>query len=69
MPADEPSARETVRTTHHEQPRYVMARGAPQMLMRAPVINHSDAELVLLESLVGRKPPFLALPGYRPGGY
>jgi hypothetical protein len=23
------------------------------------VINHSDAELVMLEALVGRKPPFV----------
>ncbi len=65
----DPSAREVVRTTHHEQPRYVMAMGAPQMLMSAPVMNHSDAELTLLESLVGRKPPFLDAPGYQPGKY
>lgn len=57
-PAAEPAARETVRTTHHEQPRYIMARGAPQMVMPAPVINHSDAELEFLESLVRRQPPF-----------
>jgi hypothetical protein len=56
---DDPAARETVRTTHHEAPRYILARGAAQMLMQAPVINHSDAELILLESLVGRRPPFL----------
>jgi len=54
----DPAARETVRTRHHEQPRYIMAQGAPQMLMAAPVINHSDAELEMLEALVGRKPPF-----------
>jgi hypothetical protein len=56
---DDPATRETVRTSHHEQPRYIMARGAPQMLMEAPVINHTDAELILLESLVGRQPPFM----------
>jgi hypothetical protein len=28
------------------------------MIEKAPVINHTDAELVLLESLVGRKVPF-----------
>jgi len=54
----DPAARESVRTTHHEQPRYIMGSGAPQMLMGAPVINHADAELVMLESLVGRRPPF-----------
>lgn len=56
--SSDPSAREIVKTTHHDQPRYVMARGAPQMLMGAPVLNHTDAELTLLESLQGRKPPF-----------
>jgi len=55
---DEPSAREVVRTKHHESPRYVMARGSPQMLMQAPVVNHTDAELTMLEGLVGRRPPF-----------
>jgi hypothetical protein len=56
--ADDPGARETVRTTHHDEPRYIMAKGAPQMLMRAPVVNHTDAELDFLESLVGRRTPF-----------
>ena len=65
----DPSARETVRTRHHEQPRYVMGSGAPQMLMGAPVVNHSDAEIMLLESLVGRRPPFLDNPNYWPGRY
>jgi hypothetical protein len=57
-PRADPAARETVRTTHHDQPRYIMPKGAPQMIMRAPVVNHTDAELEMLEALVGRKPPF-----------
>ena len=56
--AMDPAERETVRTRHHEQPRYIMGKGAPQMLMSAPVINHTDAELILLEGLVGRRPAF-----------
>ena len=60
---DDPTARETVRTRHHEQPRYVMAKGSPLMLMGAPVINHTDAELTMLESLCGRKPAFAPWPG------
>ena len=56
---DDPSAHETVRTRQHESPRYILASGAPQMLMQAPVINHTDAEFILLESLVGRRPPFM----------
>jgi hypothetical protein len=57
-PVAEPTARETVRTRHHEQPRYVMGKGAPKMVMRAPMVNHTDAELEMLEALVGREPPF-----------
>jgi hypothetical protein len=30
----------------------------PKMMVPADVINHTDAELILLESLVGRVPPF-----------
>ena len=56
---DDPTARETVRTKQHESPRYIMASGAPQMLMQAPVVNHTDAELIMLEDLVGRRPPFM----------
>lgn len=58
----DPSARETVRTTRHEQPRYVMGSGAPQMLMGAPVVNHDDVELNMLESLVGRRTPWIRMP-------
>lgn len=61
----DPSARETIRTAHHEQPRYVMGMGAPRMLMGAPVINHTDVELGFLEGLVGRRPPFLGESGDR----
>jgi hypothetical protein len=57
-PVDDPKAAETVRTTHHDQPRYIYPQGMPRMIERAPVLNHTDAELVLLESLVGRKVPF-----------
>ncbi|MEX2241156.1 MAG: hypothetical protein WD775_10755 [Burkholderiales bacterium] len=57
-PLADPGARETVRTRHHEQPRYILPKGAPQMMMKAPVINHTDAELAMLESLVGRGVPF-----------
>jgi hypothetical protein len=49
---------EIVRTTHHEQPRYIYAKGMPRMMETAPVINHTDAELILLETLVGRQVPF-----------
>ncbi len=55
-----PEARETVQTTHHDAPRYIHAHGEMpiKMIETAPVVNHTDAELVMLEALVGRKPPF-----------
>jgi len=62
--AGDPAAREVVRTTHHDQPRYIMGTGAPMMLMMAPIIDHTDAELILLEGLVGRRPAFANMPGY-----
>lgn len=57
-PVDDPSAAETVTTRHHDEPRYIYRSGMPAMMEVAPVVNHSDEELVLLEGLVGRKPPF-----------
>jgi hypothetical protein len=50
--AFDPGARETVRTRHHEQPRYLMAKSSPQMLTQAPVVNHTDAELETLQKLL-----------------
>jgi len=67
--ADDPAVQETVQTEHHEQPRYVYSAGVASRIERAPVINHSDAELILLESLVGREPPFVTRADYRPGRY
>jgi len=58
VPVDEPKDAEVVRTTHHDQPRYIYAKGMPRMIDVAPVINHTDTELILLESLVGRTVPF-----------
>lgn len=58
VPVDEPGEAETVRTSHHDQPRYIYPKGMPRMIERAPVINHTDAELILLETLVGRQVPF-----------
>ena len=54
-------ARESVSATHHDAPRYIYARGEMpiKMIAPAPVINHTDAELIMLEALLGRKPPFV----------
>lgn len=57
-PLADPDAREILRTQHHERPLYIGDKPGQTMLARAPVINHTDAELTMLEALVGRKPPF-----------
>jgi hypothetical protein len=57
-PVDDPGAAETVRTKRHDQPRYIYGKGMPNMMEVAPVVNHTDVELQMLETLVGRKVPF-----------
>ncbi len=52
-----PGQTETIETKYHDHPVYLDADGS-QMMVPATVMNHSDAELILLESLVGRLPPF-----------
>ena len=52
------NARE-VKTTHHESPLLLRDDGGIMKVEAGPFQNHSDAELVLLESLVGREPPFM----------
>ncbi|MBX3652373.1 MAG: hypothetical protein KF771_13470 [Burkholderiales bacterium] len=57
-PVDDPASAETVRTRYHDEPRYIYGKGMPNMMEAAPVINHTDAELYMIEGLVGRSPPF-----------
>ncbi|MCP4369371.1 MAG: FecR domain-containing protein [Deltaproteobacteria bacterium] len=52
------SVREFIRTHNHEKPRFVYGKGVDEILVKAPVFNHTDKELIMLESLVGRVPPF-----------
>lgn len=48
-----------VKTTHHESPLILRDGGGAMKVEPGPFQNHSDAELILLESLVGRVPPFM----------
>lgn len=71
---DDPASRQTVQAKHHDRPLYVVS-DAPsgQRVRNAPFINHTDQELMLIETLVGRTPPFVfprdeykgPRPGYR----
>lgn len=58
----QPELRETIETRYHDMPVYLHADGR-QMMVPASVINHSDSELILLESLLGRVPPFYGQSG------
>lgn len=59
VPTAAPQQWETVITTHHDHPLYLYDdQKMPSMMVTAPVINHTDAELIMLENLVGRWPPF-----------
>ena len=48
-----------VKTTHHEQPLLLRSDGSAMRIDPGKFRDHKDAELVMLESLVGREPPFL----------
>ena len=62
---DAPEISETVTTSHHDQPRFIYS--GEKRIEQAPVINHSNQELILLEKLVGRIPPFVK-PNRNDGG-
>ena len=49
----------TVVTKHHEQPLLLTESGGSLRADPGPFRNHTDAELIMLEQLVGREPPFL----------
>jgi hypothetical protein len=59
---DNPSVTENISTRHHEDPRIIRRTGEGAIIIKAPVRDHTDAELIMLESTVGRKPPFVENP-------
>ena len=67
VPIADPKAAEVVTTVHHDAPRFIYPSGKSKLIEPAPVINHKDEELILLESLVGRVPPFVDTDEYRSG--
>lgn len=56
--AGDPANTETIESKHHDAPRYISADGK---IRPAPFVNHTDEELMLIETLVGRTPPFALL--------
>lgn len=67
------TSHETINTQHHDSPRYILSGEAAGKNIRvAPMRNHTDDELALIESLVGREVPFVFNGGYgvpRKSGY
>jgi hypothetical protein len=57
---DDPSSKETIAASHHDRPLYIVANEPlGKKIRNAPFINHTDQELMLIETLVGRQPPFV----------
>jgi hypothetical protein len=56
-----------LRTRHHERPLLMRTDSTALRIEPGPFRDHKDSELVLLESLVGREPPFMGQAAY-PGG-
>ena len=58
-PLGAPERAEEVQTRHHEAPRRIYPSGRDPAIEPYMVIDHTDEELVMLEALLGRVPPFL----------
>lgn len=57
---NDPSSKDSVESKHHDKPLYILANEqAGKNVRRAGFINHTDQELMLIETLVGRTPPFV----------
>ena len=59
----------TVKTTHHEQPLVLTESGGQLRAAPGGFRDHTDAELIMLEALVGREPPFTKGGTYPVGKY
>ncbi len=55
------AAAANIRTTHHENPVWLDESGATMTVEKTGFINHNDDELIMLEKLGGREPPFVKL--------
>ena len=64
---DNLDVKEVVKTSHHDEPRYIYFD--KNTIEKAPVLNHTDLELIMLEQQVLRKPSFLGKDGKVKAGY
>jgi len=58
--SNDPAVKESILSQHHDAPRYVLGPAAQRSkrIVAAPFKDHDDLELMLIETLVGRTPPF-----------
>jgi len=53
------ASKETITSEHHDAPRYILSgESAGKNIRSAPMINHTDLELQIIEELVGRTLPY-----------
>ena len=61
----QPSQQEAISTTHHDSPRFILKDPEKsQLIIPAPMFNHTDEELILIEAIVGRESPISAIQSY-----
>lgn len=59
------SVSEQITSKHHDAPRYILSNpDGGKLITPAPLKNHTDEELLLIEALVGRTPPFYSVESY-----
>jgi FecR protein len=61
VPVADPAQQREIQTRYHDSPFVIGNKAGAGVLQPAPVINHTDAELIMLEALVGRRPPFMGI--------
>ena len=59
------NSKERIVAQHHDAPRYIMKNGKEgSLIVPAPMKNHDDEELLLVEAIVGRTTPFSGVRSY-----
>ena len=66
-----PDVKQEILAKRHDQPVYVLPAGSDKkLILPAPIINHTETELALIEELVGRTTPFsISKSGYKNSDY
>jgi hypothetical protein len=54
-----PDSKETIKADHHDKPVYIVKDVNGNNIRKAPLVDHTDQELTLIEALVGRTTPFV----------